>query len=881
MAALFDSLKTLVASLRRRAGIDEEAELRQLRLELAGVWAAAAPDALEPMSLSDVGANYRLLLQSPLRGFERTPQEDESAGGWRETMNRHWPSPQGQAAFLAASLVMPAHQLEPPVDLASVPPWMLDAYVDYLLQSPPLFLTPAEGEAHFRFLARALDALDGHFQRPLDAHRMAVEERVVSRINVVQAYFHEQNVRPLMRSRASLIERYLIRRGLTLDHAFPAQDPPRARPRLGILLSRYTFHTESYFALSHLEGLDRGAFEIFLYAADADGNAIEQECRRHADHFVVLPSEVAEQAGRIRADDLDLLLILTNVAAVTSKMTFLACHRMARAQIASMASPVTTGLRHSDYFLTAADNEPPAFQDHYTEAAVATEGSLNHYAFQHDRMEQTTSVTREKLGLSDDQMVFLSAANFYKITPELSRLWGDVLARVRNSVLVLLPFNPNWADRYPQAAFVRRLHADLALAGVSADRVLVIEPLPTRADVTALMKVADVYLDTHPFAGACSLFDPLAVSCPPVVWEGQAARGRHGAAIARMFGLDELVTRDADGYREVAVALGNHPDRRASLRARIDQVLANGHPVLDASGFGRELGRVLSILAASDPARTRERCKTLRAEIAARASLLPALRVRSLTDKDLVGTLLAPLLPPAGHMVDVGACYGEMAHPFVARGWTADLFDPDPACQAVLQSAFAASATRVRLHAQAVSDTAQATVRFYKAATDGLSGLSPSPYGETRQVIEVPCVRLDEQLNRLKVRSVDFLKIDAEGRDLSVLASHDFRAWPPRFVLIEINTRFPEQSIERVSAALDRMVGLGYSSTVFQYEDDGSFERGVWDQYWLRDVFDGAQLRSRKAPLFANVVLHREDDVNFLDRLLGTLDRAVLLADAA
>ena len=66
-------------------------------------------------------------------------------------------------------------------------------------------------------------------------------------------------------------------------------------------------------------------------------------CRRTV-KFIKLISQVET----IRNDDLDILLIGTNVTAITNHITLLALHRLARIQLTSTSSCVTTGMKHID-----------------------------------------------------------------------------------------------------------------------------------------------------------------------------------------------------------------------------------------------------------------------------------------------------------------------------------------------------------------------------------------------------------------------------------------------------------------------------------------------------------------------------------------------------
>ncbi len=860
-----------------------EAALRLLRRQVAGLWGAAPFEQVATMRAGEFGAIHQALLASGLADTAPADGEDAASRAWRDALIARWPSPDAAGAFYAATLFLPAHDLGvlPVVDDAPV--WLVRDAVNHALASPRLLRRPGEGAQHFAHLAKVVAALDRRFARALSAEQIALEEHVVKRLSILQAYFHDEDVRPLLRDRASLLERFLRRSGLNLEHRFPARADGRLR--LGVLAGHFGLHTESFYALAHLEGLDRPRLEVIAYALGASANPIEERCRAAVDAFVVLPAgSIEEQVNRIRADRLDLLLVTTNVTAVTNPITLIAAHRLARTQIATMGSPVTTGFDQIDVFLSSRENEPPdagtGVTSHYTESLHLLDGALNHFAFQHDPSQRTTTITRATLGVPEDAVVFVSGANFFKIVPELARVWAEILAAVPGSVLVLLPFNPNWSDQYPENLFCRRMAEDFATRGVGIDRLRVVSPLPARADVQGLMRVADVYLDSHPFAGSCSIYDPLSVACPVVAREGAMARSRHGGVMLRMFGVGDLATTSEEAYRDRAIQLGLDRELRAQVRAQLEAALARGNPVLDTRSLATRVSGALVKLAAEQPAReaTRRqgRAASLRSALQALGPALARARVRTMRDVEIAERLVLRTFRAAGrtpHLVDVGACLGELAVPFLDQGWTADLFEPDPACVPRLAATLAPFGPRARLHAVAVSDTPSAATTFFQSAAPGLSGMSASPYRGEGTALSVPAVRLDDHLRAQGVRAVDFLKVDAEGADLRILTGHDFTALRPRLVLAEVNSAFAGQSQPDIRRELANMRRLGYQALVFLYDDGGSFARRVWDAYWLTGVVDGAELPH--GPIIANVLFYEEDDLAFLDHAVDFVTGAL------
>src|SRR5206468_11558938 len=98
-----------------------------------------------------------------------------------------------------------------------------------------------------------------------------------------------------------------------LDHSFGPRDPQR-RIRLGVLCNLMAAETGAYATLPLFEHLDRTRFEVILYYARPAGTAAEEYCRRRADRAAQVPEKLSELVAALRAEDLDLLHFVPNVA---------------------------------------------------------------------------------------------------------------------------------------------------------------------------------------------------------------------------------------------------------------------------------------------------------------------------------------------------------------------------------------------------------------------------------------------------------------------------------------------------------------------------------------------------------------------------------------
>lgn len=136
-----------------------------------------------------------------------------------------------------------------------------------------------------------------------------------------------------------------------------------------------------------------------------------------------------------------------------------------------------------------------------------------------------------------------------------------------------------------------------------------------------------------------------------------------------------------------------------------------------------------------------------------------------------------------GTMIDVGAHYGGSSAPFLQMGWNVVAIEPDRVKHATLRKF--TEYPNFSLLTCAVGDQPQRRLRFYTSEeSSGIASLVPFRDSH-RKAQKVRVRTLTEIVESLKLTSVDYLKIDAEGFDLRVLRGFPFKTHKPRGVLCE------------------------------------------------------------------------------------------------
>ncbi|NJN61434.1 MAG: glycosyltransferase [Coleofasciculaceae cyanobacterium RL_1_1] len=503
-------------------------------------------------------------------------------------------------SLLGAILYLYPHQLQLDPACVAVPNAFVSTYMEFMFESPRLFKTISEVDRYQEYFANWTQFIDSRIQaNPSGNVERYLCQTYANAANLTPTYFSRHEPVTVQTQRARIIEQFLQTQTTQLDYEFPARPANRQKIRFGILSLNFNPSAETFTVLPIFEQLDRDKFEIHLFAFQSNNSETERYCRDKADRFTHLIHSHADRLVRmIRAADLDILLIGSNITARSYPITLVSAHRLARIQVSGISSSVTTAMRNMDYYIGATLTTPPdTAQRYYTEKLVTLEGSGLCFSFPPVTDEATIAFNRAQLGLNDSTTVFMSGANFRKINPELRDTWAQLLARVPDSILVIYPFGPNWG-LHPnlEMPFFNQMQFALQRHGVDLKRLLLIKTMPSVADVRSCLSQADVYLDSFPYSGAASAIDPLTVGVPFVSLEGQEQRERQSSSLLHELGLPELITSSEAEYLDLATRLATDRPLRDRLRQRLIQQMSNNPPFLDKLGYARKIEQLLTQL---------------------------------------------------------------------------------------------------------------------------------------------------------------------------------------------------------------------------------------------------------------------------------------------
>jgi len=437
----------------------------------------------------------------------------------------------------------------------------------------------APGNAHPVNNLGVLLKESGRLAEAVAMHRRAVAiapDLAAANSNLLYTLNYDESVSPqeLLDQHAAWGRNQAAR--LATDGArFTNSPDPSRRLRVGYVSGDFRHHSVAFFVEALLTAHDRREVEIVLYTNDARVDAVTQRLNAMADRVVpihALPDERA--AARIREDGIDILVDLAGHTAANRMMLF--ARKPAPVQVTWVGYPATTGLKTIDYRITDAVADPPGVADRlYTERLVRLERGFLCY-----RAPESAGAIAPLPAPSVGHVTFGSFNNLAKLSPATIALWARLVGEVPGARLLLKATQFKGADArdHCRAAFVA--------AGVAADAIELMPPLPQTSEHLDLYSRVDIGLDPLTYNGATTTCEALWMGVPVVTLRGDRHAARVGASIMTAVGLDTLIADTPEDYVAIAAALARDLGDLAALRAGLRERVRTS-ALCDAPGFAR------------------------------------------------------------------------------------------------------------------------------------------------------------------------------------------------------------------------------------------------------------------------------------------------------
>jgi predicted O-linked N-acetylglucosamine transferase (SPINDLY family) len=243
----------------------------------------------------------------------------------------------------------------------------------------------------------------------------------------------------------------------------------------------------------------------------------------------------------IRSHKIDIAIDLNGF---TSRNRFnIFFNRIAPIQVNYLGYPGTMGFENMDYIIADKIIIPESHKIFYKEKIIFMPDTYQ--ATDNTRKISDRIFTKDELGLPEKNFIYGCFNSSFKITPEIFKIWINILKKVKDSTLWLL-FSNN--------EVVNNLKKELTKNSISEDRLVFAEGMENSLHLARLKK-ADLILDTLPYNGHTTTSDALWAGVPVLTCIGETFAGRVSASLLHACNMQELITNNLQEYEDLAVNL--------------------------------------------------------------------------------------------------------------------------------------------------------------------------------------------------------------------------------------------------------------------------------------------------------------------------------------
>jgi len=345
--------------------------------------------------------------------------------------------------------------------------------------------------------------------------------------------------------------------------------------KIGYLARTLKRHSVGWLARWLFHYHDRNSLEISAYLINqVEDDLTKQWISKNVAHLYNLPENPFLIAQQIFSDKIDILVDLDSVT--NSISCAVMALKPAPIQVTWLGFDAS-GIPNIDYFIV----------DHH----VLPENAQEYYHEKLWRLPQTyvaidgfevgvPTLTRERLNIPSDAVIYLTAQVGMKRHPETIRLQLKILKAVPNSYLLI---QGHIDDTMIQILFNKLAEEE----GIKTERLRFLDREPEEV-YYANLQIADIVLDTYPFGGGTTTLGFLWMAIPIVTLVGQQLAARNSYTFMLNAGITEGIANTREEYIEWGVKLGLNEELRSSIHWKL---LKNRQtaPVWNAKKFTQEI----------------------------------------------------------------------------------------------------------------------------------------------------------------------------------------------------------------------------------------------------------------------------------------------------
>jgi protein O-GlcNAc transferase len=235
-------------------------------------------------------------------------------------------------------------------------------------------------------------------------------------------------------------------------------------------------------------------------------------------------------------------------------------NRVAPIQINYLGYPGTTGLKSMDYIIADKIIIPEEYFKFYSEKVLHLP-----VCYQPNiKNKEITKVVKSKksYGLNENKFTFCSFNNSYKITPNIFKIWLEILQETPNSQLWVIVSDIEGE---------KNLKKIITENGMDPQRIIFADFVNEKEHLNRI-KLADIFLDTFPTNAHTTASDAIRMGVPIITLKGESFASRVASSILHQCNMEDLVTTSYAEYKNKAIELYNNNIKLSLIKKKLDNI---------------------------------------------------------------------------------------------------------------------------------------------------------------------------------------------------------------------------------------------------------------------------------------------------------------------
>ena len=288
------------------------------------------------------------------------------------------------------------------------------------------------------------------------------------------------------------------------------------------------------------------------------------------DKLKICPSNSELVRQLLKTFDIDVLIDLTTI--ISHNRQNILDKNCAKVIMSYLAFPGTTGNTLYDYVITDTIVTPESQQKFYQEKLLILPST---YQVNDGGINVDVKEDRKSWNLPINGIILGSLNQSFKLEPVMFDAWIDILQKHKNTYLWLLD----------EGEDMRKNLLSYLDKRIDQKRIIFAERVDRERHLARIRNI-DIALDTRIYNGHTTSIEMLQSGIPLITLEGRHFASRVSTSLLHALGVEDLVAKDIDGYKETVSTLITDNNALSLLKRKIKQQLLESK-LMDTSFFAR------------------------------------------------------------------------------------------------------------------------------------------------------------------------------------------------------------------------------------------------------------------------------------------------------